>query len=279
MKRSLGSRTPAPASTDGADAEETARRRRAAVWQRRIVVGVLVLAVFVVAGLVGSVVRHHKDTAMAAPSGAASPSNLAVSVAGRTPVVLTVYEDMRDPASKAFQQTYGAELDRLLASGMVTVHYREVSAVDAALGGTGSARAANALACAADTHLFTPYRAVLLAHQPAQESDDAFASDAYLIQLARKVKGLDSDVFRSCVEGVGHTVWARANQKDFAASGLGAVPVLQLDVAGQSGAAQSLPVSGAGALTAGGLWDAVLKAAESAPTAGTTATATPSSAG
>jgi hypothetical protein len=55
--------------------------------------------------------------------------------------------------------------------------------------------------------------------------------------------------------------------------------VLQLEVAGQSGAAQSLPVSGAGALTAGGLWDAVLKAAESAPTAGTTATASASSAG
>jgi uncharacterized membrane protein len=275
MKRPLGRKSAASASTDGKAAED-ARRHRVVVWQRRIVVAALIIGVFVVAGLAGSVVRAQKDSAMAAPSGAASPSGLSLSQPGHTPVVLTLYEDMRDPASRAFQQTYGAELDKLLASGMVTLHYREVAAVDAAVGGSGSARAANALACAADVKLFTQYRSVLLAHQPAQESDDAFGSDAYLIKLSRRVPGLDTDVFRSCVDGVGHTVWVKTGEKDFAASGLGSVPVLQLQVSGLSGSSRSLPVSGSGALGPQGLWNAVLQAVQTAPTSQVTATASAS---
>jgi|GEM_PF-1301571 len=299
MKRSLGRKTkaaarraaaatPAPeggnqAAAEAQQARREARRHRVFVWQRRILVFALIIAVFVIAGLAGSVVRTHKDKALATPSAAASPSGLSISVPGRSPVVLTVWEDMRDPASEAFQKQYGPTLDHLLSMGLVVVHYREVTEVDAAKGGTGSLRAGNALACAQDAKRFPDYRRVLLAHQPAA-GDDAFADDAYLIKLARQVKGLDSDTFKDCVNGVGHTVWVKDNQKAYAAAGFGAMPVLQMEVpetetAPGTGNIRTLlpeaPSTPAGKrLTPSKLSALVLKTAQAAPTSTPSPTAT-----
>ncbi|WP_157597449.1 DsbA family protein [Streptacidiphilus rugosus] len=196
-------------------------------WQRWLVIGSAVAAVFVVAGLIGSVVRAHKETQLALPSGAAGASGLAIPVVGKSPVTLTVYEDMRDPASETFETTYGPTLDKLVHAGLVTVNYREVADVDAKQGGSGSLQAGNALGCAANAKKFAEYRAELLRNQPA-ESDDAFASTGTLISLAKKVKGLDSDVFRACVNNGDFKVWVKTSTSQFDAAQFGAVPVLQM---------------------------------------------------
>ncbi|WP_370094937.1 DsbA family protein [Streptacidiphilus sp. MAP12-20] len=219
-------------------------------WRRWLVIGSVVAAVFVVAGLIGSVVRAHKETQLTLPSGAAGQSGLAIPVTAKSPVTLTVYEDMRDPASKTFEDTYGPTLDRLVHAGLVTVNYREVADVDAKQGGSGSLQAGNALACAADAKKFAEYRAVLLTNQPA-ESDDAYASTGKLISLAKKVSGLDSDVFRACVDKGDYKVWVKTSTKDFDAASLGSVPVLQLQEGGttQSPAPAMTLISGTQTLT------------------------------
>jgi uncharacterized membrane protein len=286
MKRSIGRQTRAgaqpPVDGDRQDAQAE-RRRRIVVWQRRIIVAVAVVAVCVCAGLAGSVVRSNKNKALATPSAGASPSGLSISVPGRSPVVLTVWEDLRSTDSKKFLAEYGPTLDHLLSTGLVTIHYREVTAVDKAIGGDGSLHAGNALACAQDQKLFPAYRALLYKDQPADESDDAFSKTSYLLKLAKKIKGMDSDNFRTCVEGVGHTVWVKKNQEAFVAAGFGSLPAMTMEVVpqealtGQQDVKTLLPEAPGTAkkkrLTPAKLKSEVLKAAEAAPTA--TASASP----
>jgi len=231
---------------------------------RWAIVGTMVLAVFVAAGLVGAVVRDHKAKTLAPPASAAGPSALAVPVYGHAGVSLTLYEDMRDPATAAFAQTYDATLNQLIASGTVNIYYREVAGVDAAQGGSGSLNAGNALGCAQDAKDFTDYRTVLLANQTAV-SDDSYASKSLLITLAKQVKGLDTDVFRACVNGNQHTVWVKDSTKDFTSAQLGSAPVLQMQVLGQD-QPQTL-IGGSKTLTPQQLINQVMTAAQSVPTA------------
>lgn len=234
-------------------------------WRRWIMAGGVIVAVFVIAGLIGSVVRAHKQTQLAPPQGATGASALAVPQWGHAAVTLTVYEDMRDPASLAFENTYGATLRQLVASGAANVYYRETTGVDTTQGGSGSLQAGNALACALDAKKFADYRAVLLNHQPA-ESDDAFASKGHLITLAKKIKGLDTDVFRACVDNGDHKVWVQDSTKLFSAANLGPVPVLQMqvDATDTNGAAATTIISSTQTLTPKQLQDRVLAAAVSA---------------
>ncbi|WP_052440675.1 DsbA family protein [Streptacidiphilus anmyonensis] len=235
-------------------------------WRRWLVAGGVVVAIFVVAGLIGSVVRADKATQLAPPAGAVGTPALAVPEYGHAAVTLTVYEDLRDPATLAFENTYGATLRQLVSSGVANVYYHETAGVDATQGGSGSLDAGNALGCALDDKKFADYRAVLLNHQPA-ESDDAFASKSGLILLAKKVKGLDTDVFRACVNNGDHNVWVQDSTKAFTALNLGAAPVLQMQSAADAAAGNANAttiVSASQSLTPQQLQDRVLAAAVSA---------------
>jgi len=273
VKRSAGKKNqnaaPAPG---GAAAGRTSSR--GASTRRWLGVAVMVAVVFVAAGLVGQFVRQHKTTQLAPPTSAGGPSNLAVPVNGHAPITLTLYEDMRDPATVAFSQTYGAALAQLMATGSVDVLYRQVAGVDAAKGGTGSLNAGNALGCAQDvgSGYFTAYRKVLLAHQP-DEQTDAFADKTQLIELAKKVKKLDTDVFRNCVDSGAHNIWVKDSTRDFTAADLGTVPVLTMKgIYQDADLAQTLYGGGSTTVTPKKLVSTVLAAAKAAPTASPSAT-------
>ena len=261
MKRSAGkkNKTAAPV-TDAAAAAETAPQAGHA--RRWIGAATMVVAVFVVAGLVGAVVRDHSAKKLTPPTSGTGPSHLAVPVSGHTPVTLTLYEDLRDPASATFEQTYKPALDQLLASGTVKLLYREVADVDAAKGGTGSLNAANALGCAQDAGHFTAYRKVLLANQPAVDTD-TFSDKTQLIALSKQVKKLDTDVFRNCVDSGAHNVWVKDSTSDFASANLGSVPVLTMQVTNQD-VAQTV-IGGSAQLTPDKLVAMVINAARTAP--------------
>ena len=270
MKRSDGkNRTPSEPRTPEA-AEET---QRSAVL-RWVVIGGMVLAVFAIAGLIGSYVRDYKSKKLAPPASAAGPSALAVPIYGHAAVTLTVYEDMRDPGSLTFSQTFDPTLAHLVASGTVNVYYREVAGVDASQGGSGSLYAGNALACAQDAKDFPQYRQVLLADQPTG-SDDTYGSKGKLIDLAKKVPGLDTDVFRHCVDAGTHDVWVKDSTKAFKKLGQGNVPVLTMSVLPQTTDQSTTVYSATTPLTPQQLTTKVIAAAQTAPT--TSPSATPSS--
>ncbi|MFC1402301.1 MULTISPECIES: thioredoxin domain-containing protein [Streptacidiphilus] len=244
---------------------DTVRRSSTGRW---VVAGIGVVAVFVAAGFVGALVRDHKAKTLSPPTTATGTKNLAVPVWGHAAVTLTVYEDMRDPASLAFAQQYDATLAQLVGSGAANVEYRELTGADAAHGGTGSLQAGNALGCAVDTSVddFGKYRKVLLENQPADPTDDAYASNSKLISLARKVKALDTDVFRSCVDKGNHKVWVEDSQKDFTAAGYSGAPVLTMTTSGEASPAVPTVLIGNGAkATQQQLIDTVINAAKAAP--------------
>ena len=272
MKRADKKRTPSHPKAQQADGAAAEQPERSAVL-RWVVIGGMVLAVFAVAGLVGSFVRDYKAKKLAPPASAAGPSALAVPIYGHASVTLTVYEDMRDPASLKFSQTFDPTLAHLVASGAVNVYYREVAGTDASQGGNGSLYAGNALACAQDAKDFPAYRAVLLANQPTA-GDDTFGSKSKLITLAKKVSGLDSDTFRHCVDAGTHDVWVKDSTADFKKLGQGSVPVLTMSVLPQTTSQFSVVYSPTLALTPQQLTTKVMAAAEAAPTDSPSATPT-----
>ena len=266
MKRSAG-KVPAVDGTkqDQVGAVSTGDTVRRSSTGRWVVAGIGVVAVFVAAGFVGSLVRDHKSKQLSPPATATGTENLAVPVWGHAAVTLTVYEDMRDPASLAFAEQYDATLAQLVASGAANVTYRETTGTDAAHGGTGSLQAGNALACAVDTSVvdFARYRKVLLEHQPAAVTDDAYASNSKLISLAKKVKALDTDVFRACLDKGDHKVWVQDSQKNFTAAGYGSAPVLTMATTGDS--TPVVLVGNGSKATLKQLTDTVINAAKIAP--------------
>ncbi|CAL9428334.1 hypothetical protein SUDANB15_01984 [Streptomyces sp. enrichment culture] len=211
--------------------QKTAEKRR-----RGLIVGASVVCVLGLAAVIGVVAANSgkdggSDSAgpVVPPSGAVGEDGTAIQVgkesAGAT---LTVWEDFRCPACKAFEQAYGPTIEELTGSGQLKVDYHLVTLIDNGMGGAGSGNAANAAACAQDAGKFAAYHKVLFDNQP-MESDDAFAADDRLIDLAGKVDGLVTPAFRSCVEDGKHDSWVAKSHEAFQKGGFTGTPTVLFD--------------------------------------------------
>ncbi|QGZ48480.1 thioredoxin domain-containing protein [Streptomyces sp. QHH-9511] len=200
--------------------QQQREREKAREKQRRVlivsaaVVGVLGLAavVGVIAANSGKDGGSDKAGPVVAPSGAVGDDKPAVPTGKPdAPSTLTIWEDFRCPACASFENAFRDTIHELEATGALKAEYHLVTIIDGNMGGSGSLRAANAAACAQDAGKFTPYHDVLYMNQPA-ETDDAFAKNDKLLELAGKVPGLDTPAFRGCVEGGTHDSWiAKSN--------------------------------------------------------------------
>lgn len=210
-------------------AAQKSRRQTLHKWRNRAVVTVSILAVFGVAAGIGHEVKQHKRHEVKAPTGAAGPHKFSIWEAGApTPVIITIYDDLRSRASRDFYRKFEPTLEQMVATGQVHIQHRFVTGTDAKLGGDGAEKAANAAACAQDGGHFTDYLNLLWKNQPA-EKDDHFADTGYLVTLGRRVHGLEPANFNPCVRLDKHHGWVVAGQRDFAASGLGHAPVLTIN--------------------------------------------------
>ncbi|MCQ4083068.1 DsbA family protein [Streptomyces sp. RB6PN25] len=206
------------------------RRSGMARWRPYTAAIVAVGVIFAASALIGMQVRSGQTGKVTVPTGVPSEAPLAIGINPAVPVTLTVYEDLRNPQSRIFYQQYGSTLDTILNSGMARVEYRFVTSVDKQYGGDGSVMAANAAACAQDQgkDQFVSFMKELWSHQP-ERRHDRFASEAYLENLAKKVKHLDAATFAPCVHNKDHVGWVDASQKDYLRAGLGEVPVVQIN--------------------------------------------------
>ncbi|MFF8400020.1 DsbA family protein [Streptomyces sp. NPDC014846] len=210
--------------------QKSADRRR-----RTLIVGASVVCVLALAAVIGVLAANAgKDKGgsagpAVAPSGAQGKDSLAIPVGkDGAKSTLTVWEDFRCPACQAFEAAYRPTLHELTDAGKLRVEYHLVRLIDGNLGGTGSLRAANAAACAQDAGKFRDYHDVLYANQP-KETDDAFGDDARLIELAGKVKGLDTPAFRTCVKDGTHNSWVDKSHAAFKAGNFGGTPTVLLN--------------------------------------------------
>jgi protein-disulfide isomerase len=207
--------------------EAKARRRR-----QFGIIGT-VLAVLVVAVVVGVLVMNHKTSsytaATDAPKGTVGTNSLVVPVgADAAPSTLTVYEDPRCPACGEFEKDFHSTVNQLLSQGKIKIQYHVVSFIDRHDGGSGSKNAANALACAQNVGSFHNFHDVIYANQP-DETDDAWADKSVLINLAKQVPNLDTPDFQSCVNGNSFGSWVTAVQTDFDKSGFSSTPTILLN--------------------------------------------------
>ncbi|MER5211488.1 thioredoxin domain-containing protein [Streptomyces sp. NPDC002838] len=211
-------------------------KQKAAEKRRRVlIVGASVVCVLGLASVIGVVAANAgKDDGsessgpVVAPSGAQGKDALAIPVGkDSAKTTLTVWEDFRCPACKAFETVYRPTIHELTEAGQLKVEYRLVTLIDGNMGGTGSRNAANAAACAQDAGKFPAYHDVLFDKQP-QEADDAYAKNDKLIELAGKVDGLDTPAFRKCVEDGTHNSWVAKSHEAFNKGGFSGTPTVLL---------------------------------------------------
>ncbi|MFC1412345.1 DsbA family protein [Streptacidiphilus sp. N1-12] len=212
--------------------EERAAQEAKARRMRQFGIIGTVLAVLVVAVVVGVLVMNHKSSSYSAtdaPKGTVGTNNLVIPVgADAAPSTLTVYEDPRCPACGEFETSFHGTVNKLLSEGRIKVQYHVVSFIDRHDQGSGSKNAANALACAQNIGKFHNFHDVIYANQP-DETDDAWADKGKLITLAKQVPGLDTPAFESCVNGNSFGSWVTAVQTDFDKSGFSSTPTILLN--------------------------------------------------
>ncbi|WP_328556072.1 MULTISPECIES: DsbA family protein [unclassified Streptomyces] len=212
------------------DKQKAAEKRR-----RALIVGASVVCVLGLAAVIGVVAANagkdkKSDTSgpVVSPSGATGKDSLAIPVGkDGAKSTLTVWEDFRCPACQAFEAAYRPTIHELVDSGQLKVEYHLVTLIDGNTRGSGSLRAANAAACAQDAGKFRDYHDVLYENQP-EETDDAFADNNKLIELAGKVGGLDTPAFRACVNKGTHDSWVHKSHAAFQSNGFSGTPTVLL---------------------------------------------------
>ncbi|MFJ6729175.1 thioredoxin domain-containing protein [Streptomyces sp. NPDC091281] len=208
--------------------QKAGERRRRTLIVAASVVGVLGLAavIGVVAANSGKDDSAKDAGPVVAPSGAQGKDALAIPVGEEgAKSTLTVWEDFRCPACKGFEDAYRSTIHELTAAGKLKVDYHLATIIDGNMGGSGSRKAANAAACAQDVGKFPEYHDVLYQNQP-EETDDAFAENAELFDLAKKVDGLDTPAFRTCVEDGTHDSWVAKSNEAFRTGGFTGTPTV-----------------------------------------------------
>ncbi len=213
-------------------AVEREKQKSAEKRRKVLIVGASIVAVLGIAAGIGVVAanagKDGGDSAgpVVAPSGANGKDALAIPVGKESAKsTLTVWEDFRCPACKSFETAYRSVIHELTGAGKLKVEYHLATLIDGNLRGSGSRKAANAAACAQDVGKFPAYHDVLYENQP-QETVDAYAKEAKLIELAGKVDGLDTPAFRVCVENGTHNAWVKKSAEAFSSGGFGGTPTV-----------------------------------------------------
>jgi protein-disulfide isomerase len=152
--------------------------------------------------------------------GATIPPGIAAAKAGE-PVQVVVYADLSCPVCKQFEEAYGASLNKLVADGKITLEYRIATFLDRMSSTNYSSRAANALACVADSkpEAFAPYLTALFAQQPAEGGEGL--PNAQLTKIAADAGAGDVG---SCIDGTKFRPWAQYVNATFNAYEVGGTP-------------------------------------------------------
>jgi len=206
-----------PYKVSGAKARLIAQREAEAAAARKRRRDTAISLVVVVAVLIGIVSLYgwyqatKKPVAQAVDSASASASasldfapvtvtdgqGLMLGVAG-APNVVTLYTDVACTHCAEFETTYGATLASLRDSGKIDIEYWPLGFISA-----GSARASNAIACAAERD---PKFAVSL-------YDGFFANMGYdwsndqIMSISTQLQATLPDGYEACVTGGTHAAW------------------------------------------------------------------------
>ncbi|MFE0092266.1 DsbA family protein [Streptomyces sp. NPDC058991] len=211
--------------------------------RRQVVVAVSTVAVLAAAGGIGyAVMQANKPSAWEAAKDAkvVKPKNTE-GENGTTVVIgkpaakktLEVYEDSRCPVCATFEQAVGETVKTDVDAGKYRLKYVGATFIDNSDNGEGSKNALSALGAALDVspEAFMEYKAALYSAKfHPQESEDKFAEDAYLLEVADSVDALKNNAaFKKNVENGTFDSWALKMSKTFDDSGVSGTPTLKMD--------------------------------------------------
>ncbi|MFD8517932.1 thioredoxin domain-containing protein [Streptomyces antimycoticus] len=216
-----------------AERERQAKRDRT---RRQLFVGGAVVAVLAIAGGIGYAVTNmgssddanQKWRAAAEKKTFTKPANTTGS-RGTTVVIgdkkakntLHVYEDMRCPVCAQFEKFTGPTVLKDIKDGTYKAQFTMGTFLDdnKQMPGAGSKNALSALGAALNVspQAFLDYKEALYAPKNhPQETDDAFANDQKLIDVAQQVKELKGNTaFEKAVKNGTYDRWALTMSKSF----------------------------------------------------------------
>ncbi|MFJ2471976.1 DsbA family protein [Streptomyces sp. NPDC087659] len=211
--------------------------------RRQVVVAVSTVAVLAAAGGIGYAVMQAtkpsaweaaKDAKVVKPKNTEGENGTTV-VIGKPAAkkTLEVYEDSRCPICATFEQAVGETVKKDLDAGKYKLKYIGATFIDKSDNGEGSKNALSALGAALDVspEAFMDYKAALYsANFHPEESDDKFAKDAYLLEVADSVDALKNNAaFKKNVENGTFDPWALKMSQTFDDSGVSGTPTLKMD--------------------------------------------------
>lgn len=142
------------------------------------------------------------------------------------PANIVMYVDMGCPVCKDFEGQYGEYLNELAASGEATVEYRVATFLDRVSTTNYSSRAANAVACVADSNaeVFNEYVTQLFVQQPTEGG--AGLDNATLTSIAEEAGATD---VASCIDDGEFRPWAKFVNQTFTDYQVGGTPAVFVD--------------------------------------------------
>ncbi|MFF2568118.1 DsbA family protein [Streptomyces sp. NPDC058084] len=221
--------------------EKQAKKEKA---RRQVIVAGTAVAVLAVAGGIGyAVVQAGKPSQWEAAADAksiAAPKNTegqdgTTVVLGKPEAkkTLEIFEDSRCPVCATFEQGVGATVEKDVADGKYKLKYVGATFIDNSDQGEGSKNALSALGAALDVspEAFLKYKAALYSTRfHPEESQDKFAKDSYLLEVADSVPALKGNAeFKKNVEDGTFDAWAMKMSQAFDKSGVTGTPTLKMD--------------------------------------------------
>lgn len=224
--------------------QQQSRRRR-----QYLVVSVAIVVILAIVGIgVGVKMSDNANAKAAAPFAAPAGAVLDPYVNSQThtgdataieygspsaKVTLTVFEDVRCPFCDIFELGSRAVYKQYVDAGQVRVLFHVVKLIDVndqanGENASGSRTGGSALGCAQNAGLFDEYHDVLYDNQP-DETTDPFSDPSTLISLAKKVPGLDTPTFESCVKSVKYGGFVDQNWADFNTLKLDGTPTVEIN--------------------------------------------------
>lgn len=221
--------------------ERQAKKDR--IRRQLVVIGSAVVVLAIAGGVGFAVVQSNKPShweAMKDEKTVVAPKNTQ-GTNGTTVVIgkadtkntLELYEDPRCPVCASFEQTVGKTVQNGIDSGKFKIQYVGATFIDNSDNGTGSKNALSALGAALNVspEAFLQYKTALYStkYHP-QETNDKFAKDSYLIQVADSVSALKGNqAFQKDVNDGTYDAWAMKMSATFDKSGVQGTPTLKLN--------------------------------------------------
>lgn len=157
--------------------------------------------------------------------GKAAPAGLTATKKGE-PAHVVVYADMSCPVCKQFETQYGSELSKMSKAGDIVLEYRIATFLDRTSPTNYSSRAANAVACVADSkpEAFNAYLTALFEQQPEEGSEGL--PNAKLADIAQQSGAGD---ISSCADGTKFRPWAQYVNTTFNKYEVGGTPAVYIN--------------------------------------------------